>query len=447
MFRNLFLISVLAAALATILYFKPWITEDSLPPRVYDRLPEADIIGQTDILDLSRSMSKTMFYYKIPFRDFLTPDFLLSQGKNYGLNFQEPVYFFANEKNKDVEEWGAIAHLRDSSKIQAGIIYLKKFTNITEISYLNTKVYQIEKDNLSIVYGDDWIFLYQGKNYKKRIEGVLTAKRNEIAPKWRIFFNKRVPEHRPLFAQLHIDELRDLGIESTEISMSNDSTHFYFHTIITQFDSLSFELRKTGKAYEKQTFTKNLINLHFNVDRLKQNENDPIAIILNKLGRKINFPTKTFLNAWDGDVSYRQGGFQTIKEEYITSELDENFEVTDVVSYRDVKVAGFDLYISMKDKKHTFLANLIAKGLITENDAKYRFLYSSPFHIKKQADGLVFHTSNYTPRLKADSVNHIMWTFNYTPIEFYIDSTKTRSVYGRVQVPVQRLISDYIPVN
>ncbi len=447
MFRNLFLISVLAAALATILYFKPWITEDSLPPRVYDRLPDADIIGQSDILDLSRSLSKTMFYYKIPFRDFLSPDFLLSQGKNYGLNFQESVYFFANEKNKELEDWGAIAHLRDSSKIQAGIVYLKKFTSVSEITYLNTKVYRIEASDISIVYGEDWIFVYQGKNYKKRIEGVLTAKRNEISPKWRIFFNKKVPEHRPLFAQLHLKELKDFGIESTEVSMSNDSTHFYFHTVITQLDSLSFQLRSTGKAYEKQTFTKNLINLHFNIDRLKQNEKDPISIILNKLGRKINFPTNQFLNAWDGDISYRQGGFQTIKEEYITSELDENFEVTDVVSYKDVKVAGFDLFISMKDKKHSFLSNLISKGLITQSDSKYRFLYSTPFHIKKNAEGLIFHTSNYLPRLKQDSISRVTWTFNYTPIEFFIDSTKTKAVYGRVQVPVQRFISDYIPSN
>lgn len=447
MFRNLFLISVLAAALATLLYFKPWISEDSLPPRVYDRLPDADIIGQSDVLDLSRSLSKTMFYYKIPFRDFLTPDFLLSQGKNYGLNFQEPVYFFANEKNKNIEDWGAIAHLRDSSKIQAGIVYLKKFANVSEISYLNTRVYQIEASELSIIYGDDWIFIYQGKNYKKRIEGVLMAKRNEISPKWRIFFNKKIPQHRPVFAQLHLQELKDIGIESTEVSMSNDSTHFYFHTAITQYDSLSFQVRNTGKAFEQQTFTKNLINLHFNVDRLKQSDTDPISIILNKLGRKINFPTKQFLNAWDGDISYRQGGFQTIKEEYITSELDENFEVTDIVSYRDVKVPGFDLFISMKDKKQSFLSTLITKGLITTSDNKYRFLYSTPFHIKKNTEGLVFHTSNYTPKLKADTTSKIIWTFNYTPIEFYIDSTKTKTVFGRIQVPVQRLISDYIPVN
>jgi len=447
MFRNLFLISVLAAALATLLYFKPWITEDSLPPRVYDRLPDADIIGQTDILDLSRSLSKTMFYYKIPFRDFLTPDFLLSQGKNYGLNFQESVYFFANEKNQKIVDWGAIAHIRDSSKIQAGIVYLKKFTNVSEFNFLNTKVYQIVDAEIYIVYGEDWIFIYHGKNFKKRIEGVLAAKRNEISPKWRIFFNKRSTEHRTVYAQLHIKELKDLGIESTEISMSNDSTHFYFHTVITQFDSLSFQLRRTGKAYQKQTFTKNLINLHFDVDKLKQNENDPISIILNKLGRKINFPTKTFLDAWDGDVSYRQGGFQMIKEEYITSELDENFEVTDVVSYRDVKVAGFDLFLSMKEKKHSFLSSLISKGLITESGDKYRFLYSTPFHIRKNAEGLMFHTSNYLPRLKTDSISQAIWTFNYTPIEFFIDSTKTKKVYGRIQVPVNRLISDYIPVN
>ena len=447
MFRNLFLISVLAAALATILYFKPWITEDALPPRVFDRLPEADIIGQSDILDLSRSISKTMFYYRIPFRDFITPEFLLSQGKNYGLNFQEPVYFFANEKDKKLKDWGAIVHLRDSSKVPAGIGYLKKFTNVTEIDFLDTKVYQIEASEISLVYGNDWIFVYQGKNFKKRIEGVLKAKRNEISPKWRIFFNKRTPENRPVYAQLHLEQLRELGIESTEISMTNDSTHFYFHTVITQFDSLSFQLKNSGKAYEKKTFTKNIINLHFDVNRLKNSENDPISIILNKLGRKINFPTTLFLNTWNGDLSYRQGGFQTIKEQYITSELDENFEVTDVVSYKDVKIAGFDLFLSMKENKNSFLNSLFSKGLITESDDKYRFLYSSPFHIKKNSDGLVFHTSNYTPKLKSDSISSITWNFNYTPIAFFIDSTKTKTVFGRIQVPLQKLISDYIPAN
>lgn len=447
MFRKLFTIFLLAGALATILYLKPWITEDSLPPRIYDRLPEADIIGQTDILDLSRTLSKTMFYYKIPFRDFLSPDFLLSQGKNYGLNFQEPVYFFANEEDNDFKDWGAIAHLRDSSKMQAGIVYLKKFANVSELNYLGNKIYRIENSNVTLTYGDNWIFVYQGDDYKRLIEGVLKAKRNEISPKWRIFFNKKIPDHRPLFAQIHLDKLKEFGVESAEVSMSNDSTKFYFHTVITQFDTLSFELKKTGISYQKQEFTKNLINLHFDVDRLRRNEQDPIVIILDKLGRKINFPTKVFLENWDGDISYRQGGYQTIKEEYITSELDENFEVTEIVSYRDTKISGFDLYLSMRDGKHSFLNSLISRGLVTQSDKKYRFLYSSPFHIKKNKGGLVFHTSNYLPKLKSDTTSQIMWTFNYTPIEFYIDSTKTKTIFGRIELPVQKLISDYIPVN
>jgi len=447
MFRKLFAIFILAGALATILYFKPWITEDSLPPRVYDRLPEADIIGQADVLELSRSLSKTMFYYKIPFRDFVSPDFLLSQGKNYGLNFQEPVYFFANEKDNQFEDWGAIAHLRDSSKMQAGIVYLKKFASVTELEYLEHKVFRIESSNISLMYGDNWIFIYQGNDYEKRIEGVLQAKRNEIKPKWRTFFNKKVPEYRPIFAQVHLERLKELGVESAEISMTNDSTKFYFHTVITQFDSLSFQLKKTGTSFEKQEFTKNLINLHFDVDRIKRNEQDPIAIILNKLGRKINFPTKLFLDNWDGDVSYRQGGYQTIKEEYITSELDENFEVTEVVSYKDTKITGFDLFLSMKNGANSFLNSLMTKGLITESGNKHRFLYSSPFHIKKNKNGLVFHTSNYTPKLKTDTTNQVVWTFNYTPIQFFIDSTKTKTIFGRIEIPVQKLISDYIPVN
>ncbi len=444
MARNLFVIFILAGALAIVLYLKPWITEDDLPPRIYDRLPEGEVIGQSDVLELSRELSKTLYYYKVPFRDFLSPDFLLSQGKNYGLNFQEPVYFYANEKNNTFVDGGIMVSIRDSSKVLAGINYFKKVTTISEEPFLKTKIYRIAGKDISMVYGVDWLFVFFGKNYKPVIKNVLSVKRNEILPKWREFFNQKISTDRPIHAQLHIDKLEEFGIESAMLSMTNDSSSLTFHTVITQFDTLSFQLKEKGPSFEKQAFTKNLTNLHFDINRLKSSENDPIAIILKKLGGKVNFPTEKFLQHWNGDVSYRQGGYQTIKEKYITTDLDENFEVSEVVKFKDVKISGFDLYISMDDPQHTFLATLMDKGLITESENKYRFLYSPPFYIRKSDTSLMFHTSKYRPKIFQDSSNTVLWTLNYTPVQFYIDSTKTKTLYGHIQIPLQKLIADYI---
>ncbi len=446
MARNLFVIFILAGSLALVLYLKPWITESSLPPRIYDRLPEGDIIGQSDVLELSRTLSKTFYHYKVPFRDFLSPDFLLSQGKNYGINFQEPVYFFVNEKDNQFENGGIMVTIRDSSKVQSGISYFKKITSITEEHFLKTRIYRIANMDISMVYGDDWLFVYFGKHYKPIIKNVLSVKRNEISPLWREFFNQKISVEKPIHAQLCMDKLEEYGIESALLSLTNDSTSLTFHAVITQFDTLSFQLKPHGPSFEKQEFTKNLTNLHFDVNRLKTNTNDPISIVLKKLGGKFNFPTETFLNHWNGDVSYRQGGYQTIKEKYITTDLDENFEVSEVVKYKDVKISGFDLYISMNDPQHTFLKSLMEKGLVTESENKYRFLYSPPFYIRKADTSLIFHTSKYRPKTYLDSTNTILWTLNYTPVQFYIDSTKTKMLYGRVHLPLHKLISDYLTI-
>lgn len=106
MYRQTLIIVILASGFALLLFFKPWKKEPKLLPRMEDRLPVADLIGQSDLLELSKSLSKTMFYFKLPFREYLSADFLLRQGKQYGVDIQKPVFFFANEKKEGVDDWG-----------------------------------------------------------------------------------------------------------------------------------------------------------------------------------------------------------------------------------------------------------------------------------------------------------------------------------------------------
>ena len=79
-----------------LLILKPWKAEVE-SPRFVDRLPMAEIIGRTNILNLAKDFIPATYHNQIPFREFISPEFILSQGKINGLNLQRPVYFFGNQ--------------------------------------------------------------------------------------------------------------------------------------------------------------------------------------------------------------------------------------------------------------------------------------------------------------------------------------------------------------
>ena len=446
MYRNLLIIFILAGSLSAVLYLKPWRSEDDLPAQIHDRLPDGDIIGQTNVLNLSRSLSKTLFYYKLPFRDFISPDFLLSQGKNYGIDLQAPVYFFLNESDQEFEDAGIMLTVRDSSKVREGVDHLIKFVEIRDTTLYNTPVYVSPKENIYMAYGDDWMLFYKGKRFNETLIRIRVKKRNEISPAWRSFINKNYLREKNIVAQVKTKELQDYGVESATVSLSNDSSSLYIDTKITQFDSILFELKDMSHTFIEQDYSKNIISLNMDIDRLKRHKSDPIYKALTQLGKKISFPTDLFLETWDGEVSFRQGGIQTIREKYIESELDDDFNVTEVTKFKNVQVSGFSLYLSTLDNSESFVQALFKRGIMTNDGKKVRLLYSPPLNLRRTDTTMTLHTSQYSPRLKEDSINKIMWTINYTPITVFFDSTDVHSVYGRIKVPLRKIISDNIPL-
>ena len=145
MFRKLGTIFILSLGLAILLILQPWKRFQVEPPRFFDRLPEADIIGKSSILDLSRTLSSAMYYYKIPGREFLTYDFILSQGKSFGLDVQKPVFFFMDQENWEIKDLGLLTMVTDSSKISLGIEKLYQLTNIHDTVVLGERVFHEEK--------------------------------------------------------------------------------------------------------------------------------------------------------------------------------------------------------------------------------------------------------------------------------------------------------------
>jgi len=114
MFKKFSIIFILAAALGAFLFLRPYIFKKKDIPRLEDRLPDGDFIGRAYILDVARETSGMLYFNKVPFRDLFSYEFILGQGKLYGLNLQDPVYFFANEGG----DWGALVHVN----LQGGFI-------------------------------------------------------------------------------------------------------------------------------------------------------------------------------------------------------------------------------------------------------------------------------------------------------------------------------------
>ncbi|MGB0914926.1 MAG: hypothetical protein ACPGVI_02590 [Crocinitomicaceae bacterium] len=442
MYRNLFIIFVLAGSLAAVLYFKPWENDRDLPAQIEDRLPDGDIIGLTNVLNLSQSLSKTLFYYKLPFRGFISPDFMLSQGKNYGVDLQAPVYFFVNETKNKLDDAGLMLTVRDSSKVREGIDHLIKFVEITDTVIYNTPVYISPENEIYMAYGNDWMLFYHGKRFNEALIRVKVKRRGEISKIWKEFIDKNYLEDNTIIAQLKTQRIQDYGIESTLVSLTNDSSSLILNTKVTQFDSILFELNPNTKTFSEQEFTKNSIKLNIDVDRLKRNKEDPIYQALTKIGKKISFPTDEFLQTWNGEVAFRQGGIQNIREKFIESELDDDFNVTEVVKYKNVQVSGFALHLTTNENATSFVKSLFDKGIMTQEDRKVRLLYSPPLNLRRTDTTMMMFTGRYRPKLETDSINAVKWTVNYTPISIYLDSTNVKSLFGRVQIPLKKIISD-----
>lgn len=440
-------IGILAAFVGifvALLFFRPWEPEPQRGPRFIDRLPDADIIGKSNVLDLTRALSSSMYHYRIPFREFLSPEFILSQGKAFGIDFQESAFFFADEKDWEIQSFGILFKISDSSSVHTGINRLENLIDLKDTVVYNRTVYKYREQGLYFAYGKDWLLVYQGKNFKRTYHDILFAKTNEIPPKWRTFLKQKPNTGYGIIAQATTESLAENGIESILISVTNDSSSLTLNAQVNQFDTLAFQIKKSGWNYLPQKFTRTNASIHYDIERLRNNPNDPIIRLLTKLGEKINFPVNDFMNAWEGNVAFRQGGIERVQEKYIESELDENFNVSEVVKYKTVRVPGYSVYLSMNPTNRQLIDKLLNKGIMTKQEGKYRMLFSPPLQMNQTDTSLMFHTSKSLPVLYPSFQNEILLTHKQTPYLIYLDSTGVKTLYGRLKIPLDKIISDNI---
>lgn len=444
--KKLAVIFALAVVFAAVLVFRPWESQDKDAPRFFDRLPDADLIGKANILELLETMKTTTYHFKIPFREFLTREFILQQSKSFGIDIQEPAFFFANEKDWEVEDFGAMLIVKDSSLVRSGIGRLRKMVDVKDTMVYEQHVYKAS--GVYFAYGNNWLLIYNGNDFKRTFHDVLFAKKNEIPPNWRKFLNRATFDTSPVVARLASKDLTEIGIASVGFEIANDSTSVTLLTSIKQIDSIAIGLKESGPMFEKQEFTKTTASLHLDVSKLKDRPNDPLVKLLKQLATKVSFPVNDFLSVWGGDVAFRQGGLQSYSEKYVESELDENFNITEVEKYKTIKVPGYSAYLSMNSNYPAFLNRLMTKGILTKPDSRYRVLFSPPMRLEKNKGAMSFHTASYFEKPSTGTENSFMFTSNKTNYTIYIDSLGSHTYYGRLHIPLEHIISsNLVPPN
>lgn len=436
MARKVLFIVFLISLLAGFFYYKPLFGRNAPEPLLVDRMPDGDFLGKVYLLDVARESSAMLFFNKIPVRDFLSHEFLLAQGKSYGLDLQKPAFFFAN----DTGEWGALVEVSDSSKIHPGIERLRKNIELEDTLVSDQKVYLLKSEHLYLTYDKKWFFIYKGTQLPKRLYHVKFAEKNDMSRAWRAFVTEPQFRDEKLIIYSNSKRLKEQGIETALFAHDSDSTSVRIKTYIRNTKPLNIAMKDSGLAYVDKPGTDKLINLHLNIDKLRNDKTDPLYKWMGKMGRKVSFPTDAFLNAWEGDLSFHQGGTVQVKETFIESVLDDNFNYTDVKRTEIKSVSGFAFMMSVNANQKEFISRLFAKGIMRKENNKFYVLTSPPLKIRQTPTHLYLYSSDVSPATKVSTFNGGLWKEDGIKYGFSLDSVSRHEVFGTIHVPVQRLL-------
>jgi hypothetical protein len=436
MYKKVSFIIFLAISLAAFLFIRHYYKNSSEEPRIIDRLPEGDFLLRANVLDVARETSAMLYFNKVQFRDFFSYEFLLGQGKSYGLNLQRPVYVFANETG----DWGAMLHVSDTSKMGPGLERLNKLLDLKDTVMYNHRVFYWEKEKAYLSFGSNWLFIYKGEFFKRQLFHVIHAKKNEVLHSWHAFLTEKQFKNQRLVMASNWKNMKKYGIEKAMFAHDSDSVSFTVMSYFKSSKDWTFKQREGGKSLAVKPTTDRFLNIHLNVDEFRNHPEDPLYRLLAKLSKKISFPLQDFMSAWEGDLSFRQGGLQTVRETYIESVLDDNFNVTEVQSVKDVKVPGFSLALLLNKNSNKLISRLFQKGIMTREGDKFRFLVSPTLNYSIEENYHIFYSGESRPKLAIDNLNNGLWNEKGTKFNFQLDSLNNKEAFGTLTFPVERII-------
>ena len=432
------LILALAGALAGYLYVRHIVKEEKEVATLVDRMPTGHFLIRANILEVARETNGLLHANKVRFRDFFTYEFLLGQSKAFGIDLQSNSYIFAN----DTGEWGMLVAVKDSSKILEGVARLRQNLKMRDTVMYDRTCYFWPEEEGAMAYDANWLFIYKGKKFRWRLKRVVNAKAGDADPKWTDFLAEERFENQKFVLKANWPKLKEYGITEAQLAHDNDSTSFTVLTYFKNAQDWGFKLKDSGKALPYNSFTARYLNLHLDLLDRDLIRKDPKFIVLQNWSRKIGFPLHAFLDVWQGDLSFTQGGYLYVKEKIIETELDENFNPKEVVKWKDVKIPGYSLALTFDNRANSLFELLREKGIWTEEGNKLRFLFSPPLNYLKRKNYHLFYSSTYAPGLTPEKLNNGLLYERRTTFFFNLDSLSNNEAFGTMTFPVERLLND-----
>lgn len=434
--NKLFLIALLCAALGLFLFIRPRLFPPDPTPTLMDRLPESEVLGRFYLLDVARETNAMLFYNKIPFRDLLSYDFILGQGKSFGLDIQKPGYFFADKTG----EWGVFVHVSDSAKVPNGFARLRQFVEMKDTVILNRRVTKIPDQQLYLYYDKNYLFVYHGSKMKRRLSRAVYARFGETGKSWKRFNSLQTFSNEKLVVYSDSRKLRKYGIDYGLFAHDSDSASFKLKAYIHATQDLRIRMKDSGYALPPSSVAARALDLHLDISDFRNDKQHPLYKWITEMGKRISFPTEAFLQAWEGDLCFQQGGTQMVQEEVVETGYNDEFEMVEIRTTKMVPVPGFAVMVSVNEQSRNMINRLFAKGIMTRQGNYYRFLFSPPLHLNVKPDYISAYSSQRPPKIANGGQCSGLWDYRGTNVAFRIDSLKARDVYGSLEFPVQRLL-------
>lgn len=426
------LIALLCAALALFLYIRPRLFAPDPPPSLLDRLPESEIVGRYDLLDIARETNSLMFKNKVPFREYMTYDFLLGQAKGIGIDIQSTGYFFSNGE----DEWGTYVTVMDSSKIQNGLNRLEQYIDVSDTLVYNRKVSVIKDLGIYIFYDKNYLLVYKGSKIKRRLGKALFAHEGDIENSWEKFLKNPVFKTEDIVLYSHSPRLKKFGLDYAMFAHDSDSLNIKLKTYLHSNKNLKIKEKKAGITFERSKQSTKALEIHLDISEFKKYPNEPLYKWIVELGKKVSFPTAAFFEAWDGDLSFQEGGTQLIEEEVVEMSYDEEFNPIEIRKTNKVAVPGYSLIFSVNENRNKLISALFSKGIVTKQGKHYHFLFSPPLTLNILPKSISAYTSGRSPKVTTGSTCNGLWNYKGTDIHFHIDSLKKREIYSSIEFEV-----------
>jgi hypothetical protein len=429
---------VLIAILGGILVARSNFFRFNSTPQLIDRLPESDYLMRLKSLQFSKEINPILFKYKLPIREFASPEFMLGQAKHHGINIQTAAYLFFNEAR---DEWGALVQLNDSSKVINGIDRFRKNTVISDSSTDEVRIFHFHELNIKIAYEKNYLFVYSGNLFSKRLTEVQHVKSGEVRPLWKRFLKRKEFRKENLVVYSESEGIKSWGFDYGLFAHDNDTTGLHIKCYL--YTRVPHGIIKKSKALglPKTDQDSKAIELHISPNIKDSKTGQKMIGKLHEMGKKISFPTRTFFDHWGGDLSFREGGVVNSTQRIVTSEFDENFNVREVIKNQRIQVPGYTAAFNTNANGNVFINSLFGKGLLRSEEQKLRFLFSPLLSMKHENSFYIFTSASHFPTLMVNPGNYIVWEYEGTPVNLRLGNIKRRSIELQIDFPVKPLIN------